>query len=252
MPFFGGGGSAASNMVGATSSAAGTAGLVPAPAAGDQDRYLTGAGTFSNGDSAYVAPANAYGSSSSTNPTWGRPLYNMPMGMVNAPLYKDRLQFSWTKIPKGVTFSNIIYHVQANNNASGWDLGIYSNDSSSMKPSSLILSFSSLSCASTGVYDVSVSSSSLDSGDYWICAYSKANTNFTGGCDGSVWKQVGFRNGVFGGAALQWGINQASSTGNAQCLSWQALSYTSANLPTTCSSLTLYSLDAFAPFICVR
>ena len=46
MPFFGGGGSAASNMVGATSSAAGTAGLVPAPAAGDQDKVLRGDATF--------------------------------------------------------------------------------------------------------------------------------------------------------------------------------------------------------------
>ena len=46
MPFFGGGGASASNMVGATSSAAGTAGLVPAPAAGDQDKQLRGDGTF--------------------------------------------------------------------------------------------------------------------------------------------------------------------------------------------------------------
>ena len=46
MGFFGGGGSAAANMVGATSSAAGTAGLVPAPAAGDQNKALTGGGIF--------------------------------------------------------------------------------------------------------------------------------------------------------------------------------------------------------------
>ena len=46
MPFFGGGGGAAGNMVGATSSTAGTAGLVPAPAAGDQDKVLRGDATF--------------------------------------------------------------------------------------------------------------------------------------------------------------------------------------------------------------
>ena len=47
MPFFGsGGGSAASNMVGATSSAAGTAGLVPAPAAGSQRKFLRGDASF--------------------------------------------------------------------------------------------------------------------------------------------------------------------------------------------------------------
>jgi len=37
---------AASNMTGATSGAAGTAGLVPAPAAGDQAKVLSGAGTW--------------------------------------------------------------------------------------------------------------------------------------------------------------------------------------------------------------
>jgi hypothetical protein len=46
MPFFGGGGSAASNMVGATSSTAGTAGLVPAPAAGKNTRALFSDASF--------------------------------------------------------------------------------------------------------------------------------------------------------------------------------------------------------------
>ena len=47
MPFFGGGGGAApANMVGATSSAAGTAGLVPAPAAGEESGLLRGDATF--------------------------------------------------------------------------------------------------------------------------------------------------------------------------------------------------------------
>ena len=46
MAFFGGGGASASNMVGATSSAAGTAGLVPQPAAGDEHKILRGDATF--------------------------------------------------------------------------------------------------------------------------------------------------------------------------------------------------------------
>ena len=45
MAFFGGGASA-SNMVGATSSVAGTAGLVPAPAAGEESGLLRGDATF--------------------------------------------------------------------------------------------------------------------------------------------------------------------------------------------------------------
>jgi hypothetical protein len=46
MGFFGGGGSAASNMVGATTSTAGTAGLVPAPAAGKNIRVLSSNALF--------------------------------------------------------------------------------------------------------------------------------------------------------------------------------------------------------------
>jgi len=49
VPFFGGGGgggAAPADMVGATSSVAGTAGLVPAPAAGDQEATLIGDATF--------------------------------------------------------------------------------------------------------------------------------------------------------------------------------------------------------------
>jgi len=46
MGFFGGGGASVANMVGATSSAAGTAGLVPAPAAGNKRRALSSNALF--------------------------------------------------------------------------------------------------------------------------------------------------------------------------------------------------------------
>jgi hypothetical protein len=46
MGFFGGGGAAPANMGGATSSVAGTAGLVPAPAAGNSTRVLISDATF--------------------------------------------------------------------------------------------------------------------------------------------------------------------------------------------------------------
>lgn len=39
--------SGATDMIGATASTAGTHGLAPAPAAGDQDKYLKGDGTWS-------------------------------------------------------------------------------------------------------------------------------------------------------------------------------------------------------------
>ena len=56
MGFFGGGGASASNMVGATSSTAGTAGLVPAPAAGEQNSVLMGDATFLNLDDIQMLP----------------------------------------------------------------------------------------------------------------------------------------------------------------------------------------------------
>ena len=251
MGFFGGG-AAPANMGGATSSVAGTAGLVPAPSAGDQYKFLKGDATFSNGDSAYISPSVTYGSSSSTAPSFCRPLYTLPMGMVNSPCYQNRLQFSWTKLVVPITFSNIIYHVQANNNASGWDLGIYSNDSSLMKPNTLLNSFAGLSCASTGVFDVSVTSTTLAEGDYWICAYTKANTNFSGGVDASAWRQVSHRNGSFGGGVLYWGINSSQSAGNSHMLSWQVLNYSTGSLPSTMSGLTIQTMDQFTPYIGVR
>ena len=54
--FGGGGGASASNMVGATSSSAGTAGLVPVPAAGKQNSVLMGDATFLNLDDIQMLP----------------------------------------------------------------------------------------------------------------------------------------------------------------------------------------------------
>jgi hypothetical protein len=56
MAFFGGGGAAPANMGGATSSVAGTAGLVPAPAAGKQNSVLMGDATFLNLDDIKMLP----------------------------------------------------------------------------------------------------------------------------------------------------------------------------------------------------
>jgi hypothetical protein len=72
MGFFGGG--SVPNMVGATSSIAGTAGLVPAPEAGNQNRYLQGDGLyggplFNNIEipaARYIGPLIAYGGAGTT------------------------------------------------------------------------------------------------------------------------------------------------------------------------------------------
>lgn len=53
----------ATTMTGATSSSAGTSGFVPAPAAGDQDKFLKGDGTYATVN---TSPTFAYNSSTET------------------------------------------------------------------------------------------------------------------------------------------------------------------------------------------
>jgi hypothetical protein len=65
MPFFGGGASVA-NMVGATSSVAGTAGLVPAPSAGKNTRYLSSDAIFGE--------LPLYPKFKASNATWLKPV----------------------------------------------------------------------------------------------------------------------------------------------------------------------------------
>ena len=76
MAFFGGGGASVANMAGATSSAAGTAGLCPAPAAGEEKAFLCGDATFKGvvfaqklfnwGDTRYFVPIGAGDGTSGT------------------------------------------------------------------------------------------------------------------------------------------------------------------------------------------
>lgn len=78
-------------MTGATSSTAGASGLVPAPAAGDQDKVLTGAGTWGNAP----YPPNMTGATSSAAGA---------AGLVPAPAAGDNGKFlkgdgSWDDVP---------------------------------------------------------------------------------------------------------------------------------------------------------
>jgi len=86
MGFFGGA-AAPANMVGATSSAAGTAGLVPAPAAGENIKYLQGDGTYGGPlfnnieipSSRYIGPLIAYGGAGTTRSLVSFYVYFVPV-----------------------------------------------------------------------------------------------------------------------------------------------------------------------------
>lgn len=74
--------SGATDMVGATADTAGEHGLVPAPAAGDQNKYLRGDGTWSD--------AGGGGGTSDFNDLSNRPSYNgtIMTGSTNIPEVK--------------------------------------------------------------------------------------------------------------------------------------------------------------------
>ena len=169
MGFFGGGGSAASNMVGATSSAAGTAGLVPAPAAGDQTAFLSGSGSFlipavpilskDSGQTQDVGTVNSSsvvffgcpflsGGSTSGVPSTLKPLF--------CPIY----------IPKTDTYTRIACTVNTGSAGTLFSLGIYSLDESTGLPKTLVVSSNSLSSASAATVEGTISQS-LNQGWYW-------------------------------------------------------------------------------------
>ena len=130
MPFFGGGGGAVSNMVGATSSVAGTAGLVPAPAAGDQGKVLTGGATFGEYDRMHISGTLATGEFfvSGTGVSASR-----GVGQFEA------LRFSPIYIVKRSTFSEIgIYYFSGGGANAKFRTGLYKADGTNEMPYTLI------------------------------------------------------------------------------------------------------------------
>lgn len=147
MGFFGGGGASASNMVGATSSAAGTAGLVPAPAAGEQGRALCGDATFQR----LPYPDNlpiALGSSGNLIKD-----HIIPFGIVNGSggvvADLNRAYFYLYFIAKTCTINGIGFRVNSQITAVPYEFGLYSV-SSDFLPSSRLTSISGTYTASSG------------------------------------------------------------------------------------------------------
>jgi len=158
--FFGGGGSAASNMVGATSSAAGTAGLVPAPAAGQQGSILFGDASFKK----YIMPAGgSYGTDYVGFPyisfqAWNTSAFNVAGGLLmrGAMFY-----------PAG-TYNRIACYVSSGSSGKNMIAGIYEIDTNGYETS--LVTSGTISLASTGVAEVSVSNFTLES-KFYICAW---------------------------------------------------------------------------------
>ena len=160
MGFFGGGGSAASNMVGATSSAAGTAGLVPAPAAGNQGKALLGDGTFS------FATFPSGGSYGTKYVGWQSLGQVANIDFVARSTSSNFLIRGGMFFPKG-TYDRIAIYVSvaATGGSKNALIGIY-NTTAAGEVGSLVTS-GTASIDSTGVCEAAVSSFTLDSKFYY-------------------------------------------------------------------------------------
>jgi hypothetical protein len=152
-------GAVTSDLVGATSSAAGTAGLVPAPAAGDQERFLTGGASFSN-DFIPNNPSPAY----DTTPTYF--ITGTPSTFVTG--FNNVIYLLPIFIPKRVVNPTIYFRCTGHSVAGtqGVKALIYS-DSGSLPYSLLYNSGEIVIAQSAANYTHTTSSLTLTRGIYW-------------------------------------------------------------------------------------
>ena len=197
MGFFGGGGSAASNMVGATSSVAGTAGLVPAPAAGQERLALSGSGNFypylykpkilSGSGQLYAV----LGANSRTNVTYA--------------FGTNKTFFSPIILPEGtVTALAITFFSQANGDIR---IGLYDSATDDL-PTNLITSGSastSSSAAANAMVSITGLSSAIKGGLYY-CAFHQSGGNSVNTIsqgEATAWVHGNFSNGHSSGYFYQ-------------------------------------------------
>lgn len=169
MAFFGTGGASVANMVGATSSAAGTAGLVPQPAAGNQGKALIGDGTFSFA----VFPSG--GNYGTDYVGWPTLTYIGSNSLTARTTSSDYIIRGGMFFPKG-TYNRIGLYIStaATGGNKNCKIGIYDTDSSG-KPSSIVAS-GTLNCDNVGVSEASVNDFTLDSKFYYTAYIFQATT----------------------------------------------------------------------------
>jgi len=180
MGFFGGGGgSAASNMVGATSSTAGVAGLVPAPAAGEERHFLSGGATFLP-NIPLVRPTSAsgrligcIGANTRANQNYG----NAQSNTIFSPIFLP----SATLTAIGLTFFS--------QNTGNVRYGIYDSSTDNL-PTTLLgsgVASTSSGAAANAAVVVSGLSVSLKGGIYWIALQQDTNNSVNHITSGNGW-----------------------------------------------------------------
>lgn len=172
MPFFfGGGGASVSNMVGATSSVAGTAGLVPAPAAGDQDKVLLGNATFEDSALKIVPPNDTRRS--------GGICYvsDEHSSIFNRTTKSGFLLFAPMYVRKTKAYTTFNLHVTGAGPAGAVGKCALYSISSSAAPDALLVSSGTFTADSTGVKQPTFSSTVIKTGWYYVAVATNGATD---------------------------------------------------------------------------
>ena len=177
MPFFGGGGGAApANMVGATSSAAGTAGLVPAPAQRNQFTCLAGDATFKP---SLIRPnITAFASTRIYTPVGSR----SDNVIVTFPSFASTAYCTPIFLKAGTVDALTIQLAQQFTNSTNY-VALYDSDSDG-KPNALLTSSTANSFTTTGTTDDNVhktivlsSTVSINAGLYYTALFGSSSSN---------------------------------------------------------------------------
>ena len=207
MGFFGGGGASASNMVGATSSAAGTAGLVPAPAAGDENRQLLGSATFIQ-----TSPYILSGRTTSIF-TFHSVNSFACYSANNVTLNASQIWFSPILVNCSFIFDRILFANRNGNALANTKFGLYTHDRTSGVPKTLLVQSANVASIS-GITnnEATVDSTTLSPDIYWACFVS-ANSALTRRIEetGSAIRQMSYFIGGNDSANLAgWGSDSAA------------------------------------------
>ena len=214
MGLFGGGGSAASNMVGATSSVAGTAGLVPAPAAGDDGKILCGDATFQSPN--FPTKANTVLS----NRTIGQIGKGFYSSAGNMTLYNDRQYFLPIFIPSELTSWTLNFTTGGVASTTSAKVALYNYGTDTGLPKTRIAVSSSFSIQNASATEFSTSfSTSVKRGLYFITCSVSATCAFQSFNDTGLLSWVGYMGQV--------------GTLNTRTLRYMSVTWDTSDCPTT-------------------
>ena len=163
------GGSSVANMVGATSSATGTAGYVPAPAAGDDSKILFGSATFKEPSFPEIGlVSGTYIGTLDFAGVTGSGGFNL-----------NRLHYSIIWVPKTTTFDRIGIYTSTSHatNPTTIRLGIYNINKTDGTPSTVALDAGTLNISgASAFYEITGLSTQLNRGFYYGVCNTGANT----------------------------------------------------------------------------